>query len=77
MIGVLALSTLIHLEGWQEGGGLHVGVQVGEDELQGSTLSRGHTTHLLEGTVTMQHFSYTDLIKIPGQTKVYFIIWPL
>ena len=49
-------------------------MEVCENKLEAGSLSCGHTTDLVQGSITIQDILYPNAVKISSQEEVYFII---
>ena len=74
MVRVLAFLLLTHFEGWEAGGGVVEGVEVGEDQLEGGPLPGGYAADLLEATVGSQHLRHTNSVEIAGNIKMDLVV---
>ena len=77
MVSVGSGLTLVHLQGIEGGGGMVVGVEVGDDDREGGAVRRGlsgpHRHALVKGAVGVKNISVIGAIEVSSYCEVHFV----
>ena len=74
MIAILPLQPLVHLDGRQSSRRMEEGMQVSENQLEGSSPSCCQPAHLVQDPVAQQNICYTRTIEVTCYQKIHLII---